>query len=122
MFLYDIACQYWINLLKRFKSSFPEQVPTADTLRYGVGKLHVQGHEESCMYGFSLNYLECCGRTHGEAVETCWAEGNQAGASTREMNASHRHDTLDDFHGDWNWRKVQNMCSFAFTSHCYTIS
>ncbi|KDQ05894.1 hypothetical protein BOTBODRAFT_122150 [Botryobasidium botryosum FD-172 SS1] len=114
MFLYDIACQYWINLLKRFKASFPRQVSTATTLRYGVGKLHIQGHTEDCMYRHSLNYMDCCGRTHGEAVETCWAEGNQAGASTREMNAGHRHDTLDDFHGDWNWRKVQNMSAAIY--------
>ncbi|KDQ18432.1 hypothetical protein BOTBODRAFT_171279 [Botryobasidium botryosum FD-172 SS1] len=114
MFLYDIACQYWINLLKQFKASFPGQVSTAVTLRYGVGKLHIQGHTDDCMYRHSLNYMECCGRTHGEVVETCWAEGNQAGVSTREMNAGHRHNALDDFHGDWNWRKVQKMSASIY--------
>lgn len=113
IFLYDIACQYWINLIKRFTTSFSQQVPTATRLRYGVGKMHIQGHKDNCMYRFSLNYMQCCRRTPGEMVETCWVEGNQTGASTREMNAGHRHDMLDDFHGDWNWRKVQKMCTHA---------
>ena len=74
-----------------------------------VGKLHLRGHKEDCQYRFSLNYSDCCARTAGEAIEGSWRESKQAGASTQEMNPGHRHDTLTDFHNDWNFKKVLGL-------------
>ena len=49
------------------------------------------------------------GRTGGECIEGTWGEAKQAGGMTKEMNAGHRHDTLNDFFNDWNWVKAQNL-------------
>ncbi|KAJ7476653.1 hypothetical protein FB451DRAFT_1173522 [Mycena latifolia] len=57
----------------------------------------------------SLNWTKWMGRTDGERIEGNWAEAKQAGGMTKEMNAGHRHDTLNDFFNDWNWIKVQNL-------------
>ncbi|KAJ7282279.1 hypothetical protein C8J57DRAFT_974891, partial [Mycena rebaudengoi] len=49
-----IACQYSINLVKRFmdpKSKFPERVRDAvKQLGMFVPKLHLKGHKDDCQY------------------------------------------------------------------------
>ncbi|TFK58985.1 hypothetical protein BDN72DRAFT_781357, partial [Pluteus cervinus] len=42
----------------------------------------------------------------GEKIETSWAEQNQSAGSTKQQNAGHRHDSLDDIFGFWNWNKL----------------
>ena len=109
---YDIACQYLKNLSRRLSKNFPQQHQLLELLNrttFAVPKLHVAGHKYDCQYRYSLNYIDGAGRMAGELIETAWAEANNIGPSTREMNPGHRHDVLNDFYGDWNWRKVQRM-------------
>ncbi|KIJ16194.1 hypothetical protein PAXINDRAFT_75869, partial [Paxillus involutus ATCC 200175] len=106
---YDIACQYSINLVKRFEAQFPDMADVIKRVTLLIGKLHLVNHTEICQYWWSLNYTPCVGWTDGEHIEAGWAEQKQAGGSTKEMNHGHRHDTLSDFQNDWNWLKVQKM-------------
>lgn len=106
---YDVACQYSINFVKRMKSYFAHLVNVASKIDAYVPSMHLLAHKENCQFRYALAYAEGVGRTHGETVEHPWSEGNQAGGSTQEMNAGHRHDTLDEFHGFWNWMKIQKM-------------
>jgi len=40
----------------------------------------------------------------------------------RQMSAGHRHDTIIDHHGDWNFKKVVNMGAFLSTQNIiYTL-
>ncbi|KAF8963730.1 hypothetical protein BDZ97DRAFT_1637389, partial [Flammula alnicola] len=103
---YDVACQYFIHLKSRFLLSFAALAPLIDIVNMLVPKKHLDGHKEDCRYRFSLNYTKGSGRSHGEGVEVSWSESKQAGASTRQMNHGHRHDTLNDLHNDWNWCKI----------------
>ncbi|KAF7969559.1 hypothetical protein HWV62_26913 [Athelia sp. TMB] len=114
---YDINCQYGINLVERFRKSFPGLVGTAEKLVLLVGKMHLRGHKEDCQYRFSLNYTDCCGHTAGEAIEGSWAEAKQAGTSTKEMNPGHRHDTLTDYQNDWNHGKVQGLTDYLYRQY-----
>ncbi|TFK58036.1 hypothetical protein BDN72DRAFT_782600, partial [Pluteus cervinus] len=106
MVSYDIWCQYHINLAKRVKKHFPEHVPTLPHIRGAVPKMHVKGHVEECQLRWSFNYLPNSGETCGEKIETSWAEQNQSAGSTKQQNAGHRHDSLDDIFGFWNWNKL----------------
>ncbi|TFK58606.1 hypothetical protein BDN72DRAFT_734284, partial [Pluteus cervinus] len=72
-----------------------------------IPKMHIKNHKERCQYRWAFNFTPHSGETCGETIETSWAELNQAASSTREMNAGHRHDTLDADIGHWNWKKVQ---------------
>ena len=54
---------------------------------------------------WAFKYIKYSGETYGEMIETSWAEQNQTAGSTKEQNGSHRHDTLNDFFGYWNWTK-----------------
>ena len=50
-------------------------------------------------------------RTDGEAPEQGWSDTNGVASSTKEMGPGSRRDTLDDFFGDYNWRKVAQLGS-----------
>lgn len=109
---YDVGCQYTINLVQRFIKHFPDLADRIDLVTVRVPKMHILGHKYDCMLRYSLSYTTGVGQSHGETVEHPWAENNQAGISTREMNPGARHDTLNDLHGFWNWVKVQKMCMY----------
>ncbi|KAJ6489120.1 hypothetical protein C8R45DRAFT_929812 [Mycena sanguinolenta] len=116
---YDIACQYSIHFVEQFKNAVKDGIfPSSVLAILLVPKMHLQGHKDDCRYRWSLNWTKGMGRTDGERIEGTWAETKQAGGMTKEMNAGHRHDTLNDFFNDWNWIKVQNLATSL--SHAYT--
>jgi hypothetical protein len=107
---YDCACQYEVNLLERFETSFPDIYHLVKRMRWCIPALHIQGHKEGCLYEYSSSYKECVAHFFGETSEMYWAEINQQGPQTRQMNNGRRQDTLMDSHGDWNWKKMAKMC------------
>lgn len=80
-------------------------------MRYHVPKLHGHGHSEDCRYQYAFDFAPNVGRTHGERIESGWAEGNIAGPSTREMNPGHRHETLSSFYNEWNYQQTLKLGS-----------
>ncbi|KAF8160090.1 hypothetical protein K438DRAFT_1619705, partial [Mycena galopus ATCC 62051] len=112
---YDIAWQYSINLVQWFKDAAKKSIfssfisSVVERLQLLVPKMHLEGHKDDCRYRWSLNWSKWMGRTYGKRIEGNWAEAKQVGGMTKEMNAGHRHDTLNDFFNDWNWIKVQNL-------------
>ncbi|KAJ7798689.1 hypothetical protein B0H14DRAFT_3092881 [Mycena olivaceomarginata] len=106
---YDIACAYCVNLEKRFEASFPHLSHLVKRMRWGVPALHVQGHQESCIYLFGTAYMDCAAHFHGETAEQYWSELNQLGPHVRQMNNGHRQDTLINHHGDWNYKKLAKI-------------
>ncbi|GBE89483.1 hypothetical protein SCP_1601450 [Sparassis crispa] len=112
IFTYDVACIYKINILKCFGAHFPQLVPLLDRIQMLLPKMHMLAHKEACQVLYVLCYTWGTGLMHGESVEHPWAEHNQAGLSTCEMGAGHRHDALNDIHNYWNWRKVENVGAF----------
>lgn len=108
---YDIACQWSIYLWDRMLE-FPSSYHVDFNILYFlfvVPKFHLPAHIAKCQTAFSLNYSRWVGRTDGEAPERGWADINQAASSTKEMGPGSRRDTLDDYFGDWNWKKIVNM-------------
>ena len=114
---YDINCQYERNVGKRFDKHFSDLSDVVRNIRYWIPQLHIHGHNDDCQYQYSLSFAEGVGQTHGEGIETCWAEQNQTGGMVKEMNKGHGHDTLVDFSGDWNWLKIQQMGTFPNNRH-----
>lgn len=74
-----------------------------------VPKFHLLAHILACQIAFSFNYTKDVGRTDGEAPERGWDDVNGAAGMTQEMGPGSRRDTLDDFLGDRNWKKVTRM-------------
>ena len=112
MLSYDIWCQYAINLLKRFLEWFPRMADVIKRVRGAIPSAHIWGHLLVCQLIWAFKYIMYSGETYGELIETSWAEQNQTAGSTKEQNDGHRHDTLDDFCGYWNWTKLHQLCKY----------
>ncbi|KAJ7495726.1 hypothetical protein B0H11DRAFT_1696325, partial [Mycena galericulata] len=106
---YDIACEYVVYIESRFQKYFPDVLDKVKKMRWGVPALHIQGHQESCMYEFGTAYLSCVGHFHGETAEQYWPEANQLGPHVRQMNNGHRQDTLIYHSNDWNFKKLADI-------------
>lgn len=78
-------------------------------INFFVPKFHLPAHIEKCQTTFSFNFKRGIGRMDGEAPERGWANINPVASSTKEMGPGARRDTLDDFFGDWNWKKVVGL-------------
>lgn len=109
---YDIWCQFSKKLNDRVRHKFPEFIPLLKCIHGAIPKMHVHGHNVDCQINHSFTYELYSGMTCGEGIESAWSEQNHAAASTKEQNAGHRHDTLDDFNGYWNWTKLHRLCKF----------
>ncbi|KAG1775069.1 hypothetical protein EV702DRAFT_1180498 [Suillus placidus] len=80
---YDIACQ-WHKKLWQCMTAFPTSMQfdyVSKAISFFIPKFHLPAH---------------CG----------WANINPMASNMKEMRPSVRWDTLDDFFGDWNWKKV----------------
>jgi len=111
--LYDIACQWHKKLSQRMNKMPPSlQLNLRDRdVTFLVPKFHLPAHVVSCQWSFSFNWTKGVGRTDGEEPEHRWANLNPAASSTKNMGPSHCCDTLDDYFGDWNWKKLIGLGS-----------
>lgn len=80
---------------------------------YVIPKWHINAHHTACQTGYSFYYMPWVGQTDGEAPEHGWAAINGIASSTKGMGPGSRHDTLDDYFGDYNWRKVITIRMWA---------
>ncbi|PPR05742.1 hypothetical protein CVT26_008495 [Gymnopilus dilepis] len=106
--IYDIACQWFVNLANRIQNHWPEEIkPRAGvTLVPVIPKLHEKGHTQSKKHEqFSCNLCRGIGHTDGECPERIWSAHNAVGSATKTMGPGSRHDVLDDHFGYWNYEK-----------------
>jgi hypothetical protein len=108
---YDAACQYSVNVVKRFEDFFPDLAPIVKWMRWAVPALQIQGHQEECMYGFATCYMTAMGHFHGESAEYYWPELNQIGTQVCQMSGGHRQDVISINHNDWNFKKTVKCCA-----------
>lgn len=105
---YDIACQWGQKLRQRLKhlpSDF-QLNGEAVKIHFFIPKFHLPCHKLECQSKFSFNLRCGVGRTDGEGIERDWSIMNMAASTTKEMGEGCRHDALDDYWGDWNYRKT----------------
>ena len=109
IFVYDINCQYIINLRARIEAG--EFLKIRDDLYFipGIGLFHVHGHQVVCYPHFAPTFIDGAGQADGEILETLWAVLNEAARSTRTMTLAHRAEVLDAHAVDSNWKKMINM-------------
>ena len=108
---YDIACQFFLNFWTRMPelpSRLHLKIPRAN-VTVKVPKAHLEVHKLSCHGPFSLNWTWGAGRTDGEGVERLWSWLNKAASSVKEMGASARRETIDDFCAFAAWRKTVGL-------------
>ena len=86
---YDAGCAYCVNLESRFAEAWPELADVVKKIHICIPALHIQNHQEKCMYWFSTAYLECVGHFHGETAEHEHPELNKLGPQVMQMNHGH---------------------------------
>lgn len=106
---YNVYCQYYKRITERFGKWFPGMVDMISRMSGVVPKMHIRNHVAQCQTQWSTNFSEFLAFLIGELIEGSWAELNQFAGSTKEQNHGHRHDSLDDGCGQWNWDKFINM-------------
>jgi hypothetical protein len=109
LLMYDIACQYCINLVERVKRSPYLSLPEGLEIMKGIGVWHVHGHVSKCFPRYYPAFMSGTGHVDGEVLETLWAHLNLISGSTRGMATSHRQEVLDDHMNDSNWKKLVGM-------------
>jgi hypothetical protein len=108
--IYDIMCQWRINLFARTAKApdFIRRPLDPADLRVAIPKFHLLAHGDPCQVRYSLNFMHGVGRVDGEGVERCWSVLNGISRSTRQMGPGSRKDTIEDHCGHSNWRKIVN--------------
>ncbi|TFK63616.1 hypothetical protein BDN72DRAFT_872268 [Pluteus cervinus] len=109
---YDIACQWWINLITRmlnYSQSIQMDEAKINSFIYLVPKFHLPAHISKCQTQYSFNFHQHVGRTDGESPERGWSQINPIALSTCEMGPGSRRNTLNDHFGDSNWKKNYTM-------------
>jgi hypothetical protein len=115
---YDIACQWSRNLATRMEH-YPDNMKIdldRVEVQTAVPTFHIRAHGLSCQQAFSLAFLLYAARTAGEEVETGWAHMNLVSASIQEMSPGHRHESLDDHWGGWNFQKTVTFSVYSWFS------
>ncbi|KDR74655.1 hypothetical protein GALMADRAFT_27784, partial [Galerina marginata CBS 339.88] len=107
--IYDIMCQFHVNLVKRITKCTTLSIPDAVTLIGAIGLFHVHGHKEECLYRWATTYVPGAAIVDGEVLETLWSVLNGISRSTVGATTAHRTEILDDHMGDSNWKKIINM-------------
>ncbi|PIL27223.1 hypothetical protein GSI_10367 [Ganoderma sinense ZZ0214-1] len=75
-------------------------------------RIHMYAHKDLCQAVYSLAYAAGFGLTHGEGVETPWAELNISSLATREMSGGGCEDALNSLFNFWNWSKDLGMAQY----------
>jgi hypothetical protein len=98
--------------MERVIELFPSMASIIDKIEGAIPKMHILNHIERCQMEWNMNWLRYCGFTVGEMIETGWAVHNLTAGSTKEMNAGHRHDVVDDTSNHWNWEKMITLGAY----------
>ena len=118
LILYDIMCQYFVHLYRRFTASPHLRMPPGLTILRGIGQFHVHGHIPQCFPRYSLNFITGAGVQDGEIIETLWNKTNAVADSTRGMSAAHRREVIDDHMNDSNWTKLTRISTSLSSVQC----
>jgi hypothetical protein len=109
LLMYDIACQYCVNLWERVRRSPHLSLPDGLEIVKGIGVWYVHGHISECFPRYYPAFITGTGHVDGEVLETLWSHLNLISGSTRGMSTSHRREVLDDHMNDSNWKKLVGM-------------
>ena len=112
LFLYDLACSYWIYLQARIGHLLPIDLE----IDRAIGLFHVHDHKEECFFRFASSFIPGAGIVAGEILESLWASLNRITPSTRTATLAHRAEVIDDHASDSNHKKALGMGNIVIAS------
>lgn len=91
---------------------FPQQLVPDIAPQNLIGKIpkfHYDMHGKKDHAQFSFNYTQGAGRVEGEGIERLWSDLKPGVGQTVEMGPGARRDTIDNFCGYSNYRKMTDI-------------
>jgi Kyakuja-Dileera-Zisupton transposase len=122
LLIYDVYCQYGVHFKERLQENSQYLSTDPEMEIFGaIGKFHLADHVDSCFSKWSLNFMKGAGHIDGEIMETLWSGMNKVSAAARSMSKAHRHETLDDYMRDSNWKKIVGIGKFFFSQYQFLL-
>ena len=84
--MYNIMCQYWVNLKDRVAKSPELTIPSSLELHTGIRLFHIHGHQDSCLPQYLPSFIPEAKQVDGEIIETLWAPLNNISRSLVECH------------------------------------
>lgn len=104
-FVYDIVCQYIINLRKRIGKDLPDDL----TIEKAIDLFHVHCHKDECFFRYATTFIPGAGVVAAQILESLWSTLNTISPKLRTASLPHRAETLDDHACDSNNKKLWAM-------------
>jgi Kyakuja-Dileera-Zisupton transposase len=104
-FIYDIVCQYIINLLKRIGKDLPDNL----TIEKAIDLFHVHCHKDECFFRYATTFIPGAGVVAAQILESLWSTLNNISPKVRTASLPHRAEILDDHACDSNNKKLLAM-------------
>ena len=105
LFIYDIVCQYIVNLHKRIGKDFPDDL----TIDQAIDLFHVHCHKDECFFRYATTFIPGAGVVAAQILESLWSTLNTISPKVRTASSPHRAKTLDDRACDSNNKKLLAM-------------
>lgn len=113
LFIYDIACQYFVHLHDRIG----HRLPVGLTVEAAIGLFHVHAHRDQCFFRYATSFIPGAGIVVGEILESLWSSLNAISPTARTATLAHRAEMLDDHVTDSNHKKALSIISSVCRSH-----
>jgi hypothetical protein len=107
LFIYDIACQYFVHLRDRIGTLLPSGL----AIEAAIGLFHVHAHKDECFFRYSPSFIPGAGVVAEEILESLWSSLNAISPTARTATLAHRAEMLDDHAADSNHKKCLGMIS-----------
>jgi hypothetical protein len=104
-FIYDIVCQYIVNLHKRIGKDLPDDL----TIDQAIDLFHVHCHKDECFFRYATTFIPGAGVVAAQILESLWSTLNTISPKLRTASLPHRAETLDDHACDSNNKKLLGM-------------
>jgi hypothetical protein len=104
-FIYDIVCQYIINIRKRIGKDLPEGL----TIEQAIDLFHVHCHKDECFFRYATTFIPGAAVVAAQILESLWSTLNTISPKLRTASLPHRAETLDDHACDSNNKKMLAM-------------
>ena len=104
-FIYDIVCQYIINIQKRIGKDLPEDL----TIEQAIDLFHVHCHKDDCFFRYATTFIPGAAVVAAQILESLWSTLNTISPKLRTASLPHRAETLDDHACDSNNKKMLAM-------------
>ena len=104
-FIYDIVCQYIVNLQKRIGKDLPQDL----TIEKAIDLFHVHCHKDECFFRYATTFIPGAGVVAAQILESLWSTLNTISPKLRTASLPHRAETLDDHACDSNNKKLLSM-------------